>query len=357
MVLPCVRHATHGDCRPKSCGALRVFNCRSCVVEISFGFQWCLSSVALAAHEKMMKRRQRANSVEADLQDLGQLHDSIRRNQAAIGVVVTDESHARRAVDAQAKKAAKRITVDFEAGLKDLEAKRAKADQRAKPPPMVAAMGDLFLKSRAQDREAKEAEERARVAERHAAIEKYKHRQRRMLEKSASTRAAEDAQRYDFISEERVRRRAALDFSRQQLNDQRSKTVMGMTEARDERRSKRLGTEAEIRNATRSRIDADKECSRSPSLFLQLPPLFHHQQTVVNTSTISGGNANTTTGSSMMKSASRGAGHRASTSFTELAVLRRLRDDEAVRHTPLPDAEKRRTLGHEPNDDDPIIGL
>ena len=266
----------------------------------------------------MMKRRGgRSNSVTADLAELHGIHETLRRHQVEQGELFTEQKHARGKIERSEAQQFHMIAHTAAAERKEIEILRAKADAKAKPPPMVAAMGELFLKSRAIDREKKDALQKQRAAEKVAKIESYKRRQERLLERTAAAKAAEAESRQAFATDERKRRLAALEHSLVSLRDERSRSVMSMIEERQERRSQRLQREAEARAATREAIDRDRAASCSPSLFLQLPPLV--------------GVASKWT--------------RSDVAATDKAVLRQLREDEALRRKRLATPLRVQTVG------------
>jgi hypothetical protein len=220
-----------------------------------------------------MKRRARANSVEADLNELNALHESIRRSNVQAGVLVTEESHTRNEYCARENAARRRLERDAESDRKNINARVDKANQRAKPPPMVAAMGELFLKSRERDREIRALKEAERLGARQARIDREKRNQRRLIQAMSEERSAVDDQRHERIFVARQRQRAALECSREVMNDRRCRSVMSMIEERIDRKARKCTEDHERRAAVRVRMDADRSASPSPSLFLKLPPL------------------------------------------------------------------------------------
>jgi hypothetical protein len=225
-----------------------------------------------------MKRRQRVNSVEGDLLELGALHDALRRDRRELTGVATSEGYERRAVEETEGKARRQLMRIKEREKKDVQLNATKEALKAAPPPMVAAMGELFLKSRELDRQMKETRRQARGEEHQRELLRYRAKQQRLLHKMHVERAALEEKRHEHIAGERQRRSAALEHSREVLADTRSRSCMSMAIERRERRQGRVRADQERLAVIRGRIDDDHRRSLSPSRFLQLPPL-HSTQT------------------------------------------------------------------------------
>jgi hypothetical protein len=230
-----------------------------------------------------MKRRQRANSVEADLHDITSIHETMRRHAKEVGNVTTSESHARRVIIEIEETQRRRVTAHARVGLRDIAFKRTRADQQSRPPPMVAAMGDLFMKSKAKDEAAREERDRQRFEARQERIRRYKATQREVLDRIATTRATAEDKRHEHIVAERHRRREALQFSHDSILDERSYSAMGVVEDRKRRKRDQEAAEHHRRVELRNRIAAGRDRSASPSLFLKLPPLFQRDSSDMRT--------------------------------------------------------------------------
>ncbi len=124
-----------------------------------------------------MKRRARVNSIEIDLAELNAIHQSIRQVRLETADFASTEHRKRCELEDAEEASRKRLYKGFERRHKDLVQLKLRSDQAAKPPPMVAMLGELFLKSKERIDELRAAQEALRRTQKIQAIAKYKRQQ------------------------------------------------------------------------------------------------------------------------------------------------------------------------------------
>jgi hypothetical protein len=221
-----------------------------------------------------MKRRARVNSIEIDLAELNAIHQSIRQVRLETADFASTEHRQRCELEDAEEASRTRLYKGFERRHKDLVQLKLRSDQAAKPPPMVAMLGELFLKSKERIDELRAAQEVLRRTQKIQAIAKYKRQQHVRLRHARDAQLSVEVATREKLADERHRRRDALDISEALLHDSRSLSACAIREQNQIMRRKREEVrEAELARL-RQHVAEERKHSSSPSLFLQLPPLF-----------------------------------------------------------------------------------